>query len=70
MSEPDGLFEEPTRVPLTKGDQVEVDTMWGSERATVIDLTRDDDGFPLVTLNTASGDTITVNRARVKAVTS
>lgn len=63
MSE--GLFEEPTRVPLRPGDHAVVHTMWGDEPCTVV-TSGTVDGFPMVTVKTRSGDTVTVNRASLE----
>lgn len=63
MSE--GLFEEPTRVPLSPGDKALLLTMWGEEVCTVVRVFTKDT-FPMVTVDTTSGDTITVNRSSLQ----
>lgn len=63
MSCPDeGLFEEPTRVPLAPGDEVVLLTMWGEEPCTVLRVGIQST-FPMVQVRTESGDTVTVNRS-------
>ena len=61
----DGLFEEPARQPLSIGDKVVLRTIWGEEPCTVHELGTVD-GWPMVTVKTKSGDTVTVSRANVR----
>lgn len=63
MSE--GLFAEPTRVPLRRGDTAVLLTMWGQEECTVVRCFHADT-FPMVTVRTTSGDTVTVNRSSLQ----
>ena len=65
MSAEEGLFPEPERIPLEKGDRVSLDTMWGREGATVMRTGVDADGWPFVQLRMDAGDTVTINVARV-----
>lgn len=63
--EDEGLFEEPERRELHPGDKVVVRTMWGEESCKVHEMGTID-GYPMVTVKTPSGDTVTVNRAAIK----
>ena len=60
----EGLFEEPTRVPLAPGDTVILLTMWGEEPCTVLRIGKQDN-YPMVQVRTESGDTVTVNRSSI-----
>lgn len=64
----DGLFPVAPSARLVRGDKVRIRTMWGVEFCDVMDITRDSDDWPMVTLRTLSGDTITINVARVEKV--
>ena len=61
MSE-EGLFEEPTRVPLAPGDHATLLTMWGQEPCVVLKVGIQST-FPMVQVRTESGDVVTVNRS-------
>lgn len=61
----DGLFPEPERMVLSKGDPVVVTTMWGEERGTVRNVRCDSDGFPMATIVLRGGDVATLNIARI-----
>lgn len=50
---------------IAVGDVVDVQTIYGDEHGTVVELGTED-GFPMVTLDTESGDRITVSIARVR----
>lgn len=64
MDDEPTLFDA-TPVPrLQKGDRVLVQTMWGQEEAVVVDV-HYDDGYPMVSCDTESGDCITLGVARV-----
>lgn len=64
----EGLFSVKPSARLTRGDKVRIQTIWGMEFCDVMDVTRDDDDWPMVTLRTLSGDKITINIARVERV--
>jgi hypothetical protein len=51
------------RSEIRVGDAVRVQTIWGEERGTVRDFTRQA-GFPMVEVDMENGDTISVNVAR------
>lgn len=59
----DGLFEEPQRHPINVGDRVTLRTIWGEEKCRVEHVGHDRDGWPMVTVTTASGDRVTVSRS-------
>lgn len=60
-----GLFDVEPSPALFVGQEVVVRTMWGDENARVLAVFYDDDGHPMVKLNTRSGDTISVSVARI-----
>lgn len=64
MSE-EPLFEVTPLPHLEPGDTVTVQTMWGTERATVRRVHDDEDGYPMVTVDAVLGDTYTISVARV-----
>lgn len=59
------LFDVSPMARLASGDDVWLETMWGRERCTVVKVHHDQDGFPMATLVTRSGDRISVNIARI-----
>lgn len=59
----DGLFEAPEPEPLNVGDRVKLRTIWGEEKCRVEEVGHDREGWPIVTVTTASGDRATVSRA-------
>jgi hypothetical protein len=60
-----GLFEEPMRRELRPGDEVKLRTIWGEEMCRVEQVGRDTEGWPIVTVFTASGDRVTVSRSSI-----
>lgn len=59
------LFDITPTAKLVAGDKVRFKTMFGLEVATVVDLRKEPlSGFPMVTLDTESGDRISVDVAR------
>lgn len=60
----EGLFEEPERVQLRKGDKVVVIAMDGDHRGKVDQVTKVN-GYPMVVVKTYDGEVITINRAHV-----
>lgn len=65
MSE--GLFDMQPEEPLRPGDKVVVQTIYGDDAGTVVDVVLEE-GFPMVCLDLDSGDRITVNLARCRAL--
>lgn len=65
MTGEDGLFDEPEPRPLKINDMVTLLTIWGEEACRVVDMGTIK-GFPMVSVRTKSGDTITVNRSSIK----
>lgn len=63
MSE--GLFELEPR-PIQTGDRVRVTTIYGHELGIVTEKFNDPLGFPMVTVRTRSGDTISLGIARAE----
>lgn len=61
----DGLFEiEPT--PISPGDRVRVQTIYGNELGIVEQVFADAEGYPMVTVRTRSGDKISLGIARAE----
>lgn len=61
----DGLFEIEPSPKLVKGDKVTIQTIWGTEPATVVDVL-DGEPYPMVKVTTKHGDTISIDVARVR----
>ena len=61
----DGLFELPA-TPIEVGDPVRVQTIYGLETGVVVEKGVDPEGFPIVSVDTRSGDRITIGVGRVR----
>lgn len=62
--DPPTLFDVDPSPPLSMGERVRLQTMWGDESCVVVDVHRED-GFPMATVRTGSGDEISVSVARL-----
>lgn len=58
MTTEDALFPEPERRGYQVGDVVEMQTVWGPEKGTVVAVTTVD-GWPAIVLDMERGDRIT-----------
>lgn len=67
MDDTPPLFDVDPSPRLAKGDRVLVQTMWGEERAMVLRVIYEDN-FPLVQVETPSGDRISISVARVTRI--
>lgn len=65
-----GLGDLESRPRLAIGQLVTIQTIWGKEEGIVTGVNKSPHGFPLVTVDTASADRITLDVARVKPAES
>lgn len=66
LHEEEPLFEVRPVARLERGDRVRIQAVWGAEISAEVVKVGTDATFPVVTLKTRMGDTITINVARIR----